>query len=592
MERLHPHSHAPSAAPLRTTGRRVRSTRVLVGGLAALLLALLACGSGDHTAPNAVDERIRSVLRDREEPVLALATGDTVHLRAEVLSFYQSRGYEAAWTDEAGFLPQGEAVFEALHAATADGLSVESYHRDAVHNLLEQIRAGAEDESPVATALGTVDLLLTEAFLRYADDLARGTVDPEAAGLPWRIERGSAPSLDLLLSVTDGRPVEELLDSLRPQGPHYHRMKKTLGRYRAIAESGGWPTVPDGPPLSEGDRSPRVRALRTRLVVEGDSVEAPLARGNDAAEIYDADLTRAVRHFQERHGIAGDGAVGARTLEELNTPVEERFRSLRLNLDRWRWLPRDLGSEYVLVNVAGFELEVVRDRRSQLTMNVVVGQEAWQTPIFRDTMEYVVVNPYWNVPESIAEDEVLPAARDDVAYVWENDFQVLDASGRPLDPTEVNFHQADFPYSFRQRSGPKNALGDVKFLFPNEMNIYLHDTPADHLFTQDSRAFSHGCIRVSEPEELARYVLEHYSDRPPTDYAELRRESGEQWVRLSRPLPVYILYFTAWTDEDGTVHFHDDIYSLDSRVDPQVRQKLDSVVPTVAPRGRRADGEG
>ena len=274
------------------------------------------------------------------------------------------------------------------------------------------------------------------------------------------------------------------------------------------------------------------------------------------AELYDARLAEAVTHFQERHGIEPDGRVGAETLTELNVPAEERRMAILLNLDRWRWLPRDLGERYVLVNVAAFELAVMEDDEPVLRMNVVVGKEGRNTPFFQDTLEYVVVNPYWNVPQSILERDIMPVARRDPGYLARNGYEVL-PGGR-----------------VRQRPGSNNSLGAVKFLFPNDMNVYLHDTPAKHLFRRTTRAFSSGCIRVEKPDELAEYLLRTSTSRSPGTYRTLRDSGREQWVQLEEKVPIYILYFTAWVDGDGSVRFYRDVYERDGAISEVARIAL------------------
>jgi murein L,D-transpeptidase YcbB/YkuD len=267
--------------------------------------------------------------------------------------------------------------------------------------------------------------------------------------------------------------------------------------------------------------------------------------------MFDAKLAQAVRHFQDRHGLAEDGAAGTETLAALNVPAEDRLRSVWLNLDRWRWLPRELGAHYVIVNVAGFEMAVMKNDTPALAMKVVVGKTGNQTPIFRDTLEHVVVNPYWNVPPKIYRNEVLPAIQRDPGYLARNDME---------------FVRSGSSTGVRQRPGPRNALGEVKFLFPNDHDVYLHDTPADDLFGRQTRAFSHGCIRLEKARELAYYLFENAAGRTRAEYD--RMVGGrERWVRLKQKLPVYVVYFTAWPDQDGSVHFYQDIYRRDERME-------------------------
>lgn len=543
------------------------------GAALAVAAVLGACAQGPEHPPEAHEPgpRIQALLQDGREDVLVSPDGDTVLLRNELTDFYRDRDFRPAWTSPEGFLPRGDTLIQELHAAGEEGLDPEAYHREHVHRLIDEVQREHEEGQPVGDLLGELDLLLAEAFLRYTTDLRRGTIDPAEDGLTWRIPREDGTDPAFLNSVLAG-DFATALDSLRPASPYYGRLREALARYRRIAEEGGWPRVPGGETLDEGMTGPRVAILRERLRMEGDPREAQLAMATSRPDSFDANLFRALELFQERHGITSDSRLGPETLEALNVSVEERIRTLRLNLDRWRWLPRDLGERHLIVNVAGFEMVVVEGQEAVMTMDVVVGQEGWQTPIFRDTMEYVVVNPYWNVPRSIADEEIVPAAESDPGYLARNRYEVVTQDGNVVDARAVDLR--DERYRIRQRPGPGNALGNVKFLFPNDHDIYLHDTPAQELFSRAGRAFSHGCIRVAEPERLARYLLRSSTDRPPEDYDRLRQESGEQWVAMERPLPVYVLYFTAWAGANGRVRFYRDVYGRDAQVDEVARHKL------------------
>ena len=347
--------------------------------------------------------------------------------------------------------------------------------------------------------------------------------------------------------------------------PFYDHLRGSLGRYQDIVQQGGWPVVAAGPTLKVGDRSDRVLAVRRRLTIEGDPVEAPLVAGATDPMVYDSALSRAVSAFQERHGMDSDGAVGAGTVTAMNVTAEERLLALQLNLDRWRWLPKDLGERYILVNVAGFELSVMEGATEALNMNVVVGKDArTETPLFQDTLEHIVVNPYWNVPPKIARDEIMPIAARDPGYLGRNGFEVVSRGGET---------------TVRQRPGRGNALGKVKFVFPNANDIYLHDTQARSLFKQSRRAFSHGCIRLEKPDELAEYLFRTSTSLPAGSYDRFVASGKERWVKLEKTLPIYILYFTAWAKGDGRVFFYGDVYDRDEAVEQMAREKLSPGTP-------------
>lgn len=551
-----------------------RMRRSLAGPSAlAIVAALAACTNPEPTG----QARIREALSADDEAI-RLVTGDTLHVHESVRAFYGQRAYEPAWTGDDEILERGQTVLSSLRQAEEDGLPPERYRYTVMNRLVEILAEDEVDGEQEVVVLGDLDLILTEAFARYASDLVAGTIDPESGGLPWRIPRGDPPDETFILRVLNGEDPAAVLRELRPASPYYSRMMEALARYREIESAGGWPEVPELE-VDIGDRAPGVAALRQRLIAEGDATEKPLAeRGAAQPDVFDEGLAEALSHFQMRHDLDADGSIGPATLKELNTPVSERIADLRLNLDRWRWLPRELGDRFILVNIAGYELEFVENDAPVLTMNVVVGQEGWETPVFADTMEYIVANPYWNVPQSILEDEILPAVRADAGYLARNDYEVVDRSGSNVIPAASidwsDVSAGSFPYLVRQRPGPGNALGDLKFMFPNDHNIYLHDTPAGHLFSRTERAFSHGCIRLEKPEELARALLDRVTDAGSSQLDDLLAGDREKWVQFDAGVPVYILYFTAWVGEDGSVRFHHDIYGQDRGLREEMRRKL------------------
>jgi murein L,D-transpeptidase YcbB/YkuD len=515
-----------------------------------LLLGAAACGRGGDATPGA-RLRLKNALQQADSStIVSLIAGDTLHVSATTIQFYRSRDFRPAWITDDDLTQQGERILRALGATEQDGLPPERYRYDVAQRMVEAlaVEGGADDGELVNETEGQyaadVDLVLTEAFTRYAQDLAQGTLDPGSAGFTWKIPRGTVPRRELLRALEKQADPEDLVQRVRPRAPQYSRLMKALARLHEVSTQGGWPAVPGGE-AARGDSSDVVSLLRARLAASEDLREAALAqRGAARPAVFDHDLFLALQHFQQRHAIDADGALGARTLEELNHSVAERIAEVRINLDRWRWLPHDLGRMYVMVNVAGFEMSVVENDRSIEEMNVVVGQEGWETPIFADTLEHLIVNPYWNVPPSIVEEEMANLI-DDPTYLVRNNFERTDDGG------------------LRQRPGPKNALGQFKFQFPNADNIYLHDTPADQLFSLTSRAFSHGCIRLERAHDLAYLLGGKLAGKTPEQIDRLAATGSEQWVTFKRKIPIYILYFTTWVDDDGTLRFHHDVYGLD-----------------------------
>jgi murein L,D-transpeptidase YcbB/YkuD len=362
--------------------------------------------------------------------------------------------------------------------------------------------------------------------------------------------------------------LSKLLVALPPPHTGYARLRDALKGLREIAAAGGWPAIPAGPKLQRGSRGPRVALLRQRLL-------------QPIGDRFDESLAQALGNFQERHGIEPDGKLGAMTLQELNVTVEERVRQVELNLERWRWIPRDLGDPHVFVNVPGFDLELVRGGVSVWRTRIVVGKAFTPTPVFDDRIVAVVVNPPWNVPKSIVLAEYLPELRKDPKVLERHGLRLLKGSeenARDVDPTTVNWHalgEEEFPYRLRQDPGPDNALGRLKFQLTNDFGVYLHDTPTRGLFGKLDRDLSHGCIRVESPLELAQQLLGESSLHP---LAEALDQTEERHLSVKPPVPIHIVYLTAWVDDAGGLRFSPDVYEFDG---PQ-RSALDRVASRVS----------
>jgi murein L,D-transpeptidase YcbB/YkuD len=365
-------------------------------------------------------------------------------------------------------------------------------------------------------------------------------------------------------------------DSFSVMGERIHA-RETLRRvYPARAYAPLWVTE-DGPTL-EAERfvdwlAPRVAALAARLVASG---ELDMHDG----DVFDAPLADAVRRYQTRHGLTADAVVGQATLASLNAPIQARIDRLIVNLERWRWLPETLGERYIIVNIAGFKLDLVEDGEAALSMRVVVGTPFRRTPVFSERISYLVLNPSWHVPHRIAITDKLPLIKANPDYLAQQNYALLQGWGadeRVIDPATVDWPAVtrnDFPYRLRQAPGPFNALGRVKFMFPNKFSVYLHDTPARELFGRDARAFSSGCIRLERPLDLAETLLAAEPGWSRTAIDAALATGREQTVRLGRPVPVHLLYWTAWVDPaDGTLNFRDDIYGRDTRVLAALREQ-------------------
>jgi murein L,D-transpeptidase YcbB/YkuD len=535
-----------------------------------------------------------------ESAVRARVTREPRDVSKALLHFYETRGFQPAWFSYDGAMrPQVGQYLAALCEAEAEGLWPERYRRAELDEALRQLTLNGEP----GDAWVAVELGLTSSFLTYASHLMTGQVS--SRGLKWSTKPPGAVVLAAVLegSLASG-DLSTTLRNLSPRHEGYVRLREALVRYRAIAAAGGWPLVPDGKPLERGMKEPRVAVLRERLRATGDLPPAaeerllyPGAPGVGVAalvgelvraameepapesptkpvpeDLYDAGLEEGVKAFQRRHGLAADGKVGRETLEALRVPVEKRIAQLLVNLERWRWAPRDLGTRHVMVNLPAFELEAVEQGQTVLRMPVIIGEPEWSTPILQDEVEYLVLHPTWYVPSKITAEEVLPKLQEDPGAAARMGLTTYDrAMGEPVDPGTVDWsglQAGSLPYRFAQDPGDSNPLGQVKFMLPNRFSIYLHDTPNPKLFAEAHRAFSHGCIRVSEPAKLADFLLRgHEGWTEESLAAEMEQAKGKQRrVDLPAPVPVYLLYWTSFVGTDGRVQFRPDVYRQDAAV--------------------------
>lgn len=500
-------------------------------------------------------------------PFLKKAATRLPDLDPALRSVYEQRDWRPLWTDSFGLTERGKALARALRRADRHGL--------------DPARYGVSETQ----GQGDLDLSLSAAALRLARDLRGGTLSTRhKTHLSYPAQMDGEAILDTLAAADD--PVAILYAASSPDSPLYEDLVTALARYREIAAAGGWASMPEGDSIEIGDDRPaQVPALRRRLLATGDLPAAALAATSLDWPLYDPRLEDAVRRFQDRHGLTVDGVVGPRTRTALNVPVEERIRTILLNLDRLRWLPDSMGRRHVLVNIAGFEVMVFEDGRPILRSAIIVGKRHQETPAFSDTIEHVVFNPYWNVPKSITVQEIAPKAAEDPSYIFREDMEVVTPEGRTISPYVVDWQAAargDMPYRLRQRPGPQNSLGRVKILFPNDFAVYLHDTPAKSLFSRRVRAFSHGCMRVEKPFALAAELLGW-----PEEKVMQHVQSGDrEWVRIDRPTPVHVTYLTAWVDpETGTVQFRDDLYGRDRDLRAQVARLPTMAAETPPPAG-------
>lgn len=525
--------------------------------LAAASLVLHVCAAtADVTDP--VAQAISAELDAVATAGTATVHGAGLAMTDLLQEFYARRQYRPAWTQ-----PQVAAQLrKALADSYADGLDPADYYLP----LLEELSAQAEKPAAAATLRGQYDLLMTEALLRLGYHLSFGKVDPQSFDSQWNYGRTLAHRdvSQEIESAIAAQDVYRRIEALKPTHRLYVRLKRELAHYRDLSAAGDWPQLPGGPTIKPGMTDDRVPALRAQLVATGD-LDAAVAVDSTS---YDPATEAAVRRFQQRMGSDVDGAVGPATLAALNVSPAERIRQLRVNLDRGRVLLQDLPSEFIVVNIAGFTIYLVRGEDIVWDARVQVGKTYRKTPIFRSDITYLVFNPTWTVPPGIIQNDILPAARRDPASITRRGLKVIDRDGRIIDPASVDwsqFRSGHIPYTLRQDPGPDNALGRVKLMFPNPYLVYLHDTPSQGLFERSERAFSSGCVRVERALELAERVLADPERWNQASIAQTLASGQLQNVTLARKMPVLLAYWTAWVDPQGLMNFRRDIYGEDER---------------------------
>jgi murein L,D-transpeptidase YcbB/YkuD len=514
-------------------------------------------------ASMAESQTAQRVLRERVEGLNASknpSVGDArISAHSFMETFYQQQQFELAWKDQTN----RDSLLAAIAASPGDGLNPQDFHFDVIEQLSNQLAVDPSDQA----VLADLDIVLTDALVRLGYQLFYGKIHPERLDADWNFMRPLLARDPVQAAASALRPgaLGPFLDSLRPDHPYYLTLKAALRSYREIETTGGWPTVPEGPSLNPGMISARVGALRQRLAASGHYD----GTGTSNPELYDQSLAAAVRDFQGRHGLSVDGVVDPATLDELNVPVEARIDQIRANMERARWVLRSLGEDFIIVNIAGFYVRVVQQGNSVWQARAIVGKPYRKTPVFTADMSYFVLNPTWTVPPTILKEDILPKAKADPTYLTDENFQLVNSDGGVVDPLSLNWAKVTsngFPYQVIQGPGPNNALGLVKFMFPNKHFVYLHDTPGRKYFKSSQRTFSSGCIRVENPFELVEILLADQSDWTETKVSATIQAGETTTVRLKQPWPVLVLYWTVDPDPGGDVRFYRDIYERDSAI--------------------------
>ncbi|GAA4445245.1 L,D-transpeptidase family protein [Pontibacter saemangeumensis] len=501
--------------------------------------------------------------------------------------FYGDRDYKLAWFRENELVPETQKFMAAIDNASKEGLDPKNYRLPEIDKMLGQYKALEPSDTARLELQQKIDLALTASYFNYASDFYRGRVNPDDANeVTWDVKKNKIKLHKALQTILKERESTYPYYEFEALHAGYTRLRDKLQVYRALQEKGGWPKVELGnrKTLQPGDTGAVVVTLRKRL-----DPEIKLNAADPNMRKYDEKLVQQVKQFQMQNGLAEDGILGGKTLATLNIPLEDRIRQIMINMERWRWIPKrmvpkSLEQKYIWVNIPEYKLYIYEDPDGEpdaerqykqvMDMRVIVGKTMHSTPIFSDKLEYVVMAPYWNVPNTIVEAEIKPHMLTNPNWLATQNMEVVtrDKARKPVSPASIdweNVTEKNFNYLVRQKPGPKNSLGSIKFLFPNEYAVYLHDTPADALFSQTSRDFSHGCVRVEYPVELAKYLLQDQSEWSESEIRSTMTGDEETWVTLPNKVQVYIVYFTSWVDENGVIHFRDDIYGHDKKLEQE-----------------------
>ena len=482
----------------------------------------------------------------------------------EVNLFYQKREYQYAWFNEDGITQATSNFYNQLQNYTDDFAddSFKIAQLDALitvaktHEKGTQINQGKNEQ---------LELLLTTTFFKYSKKVYSGvTKNPHQ--LDWFIpvkKKNYQNSLNSLILKDEDDKTNE------PINKYYKTLRQKLREYRIIQDKGGFPKIAMTKKLlSVNESDSCLLNVKKRLFLSGD------LKNNDKTILFSTDLSQAVANFQQRLGLPENGKIDNATLTELNRTVDFRIRQMIINLERLRWLPTEVGNDYLVVNIPEYKLHVFENKKLVWETNIVVGKEANRTSIFKGSISQIVLNPYWNIPNSIIINEILPKLKQDASYLEKNNMELV-AGGEVINASKIKWkkYTTTLPFEIRQKPGLDNSLGKMKFLFPNGFNIYLHDTPSKELFNQNKRDFSHGCIRVENPKKLAVYLLRNDKNWKQRKIDEVLKTNNEIKIDLKPKVPVYITYFTSWVDHKGNLNFRNDIYNLDNELAKEIFEK-------------------
>jgi L,D-transpeptidase YcbB len=490
------------------------------------------------------------------------ANPENENIREQVTSFYQARNFQYAWFNKKG-MTQAVPNFQNQLHNYRDDFDDDTFKNSQLDTLITIIRTNPNKSEVDEIQQEKLELVLTTTFFKYSQKAFGGSIkNPHQ--LDWYIPKSKKNYQVLLDSLV---LKDENAKTYEPVNLYYSKLKEKLRLYRDIQKKGGFPIIKTQKNvLSSSASDSSLLQVKQRLFLSGD------LKSNDKTIFFSDSLASAISYFQQRFGLLENGKLDAKTVKEMNRTVEFRIKQMLVNLERLRWVPVEIESDYLLVNIPEYKLHVFENKKLLWETNVVVGKEAKQTSIFKGNISRIILNPYWNVPNSIINNEILPKLKRNPAYLARNNMEVVSASGKRINAATINWHKysKNVPFIIRQKPGGANALGKMKFLFPNSFSIYLHDTPSKELFNQNKRDFSHGCIRVENPKKLALYLLRNDKVWTQEKIDKVLKTTKEVGIPIKPNLPVYITYFTAWVDSKGNLNFRDDIYNLDDQLAKEI----------------------
>jgi len=508
---------------------------------------------------SAVEKVMKQKIEMINENKPVSAAGIVLFSQRELPKFYKNRNFELGWKDK----KNRDDLLISISAANEEGLDPQDYHLKRIVSLFQISTYDRLDDINKVD----LDLLFTDALILYANHLISGKVEQSKLRSEWEVSLNERPeNIDSLLTVTlNNHQIKEGLNDLKPKTYLYDYLKVGLKDYKDILNNGGWPVIPEGGTLKLGTKD--IRILKIREYLKINKILSSNKSKNDT--IFDESLEGAVKVFQERHNLTTDGAIGTGTLEQMSYSVEQRIDQIRVNLERSRWVLHNLEEDFLLVNIAGFYIKRIQKGKPIFSSRVIVGSEHKQSPIFKGKVQFAILNPTWTLPYSIATHESLPKIKKDPNYLAKNHMEIMDKSGVVLNPNNINFNDysaRNFPYTIRQKAGPWNALGQVKFMFPNKYSVYLHDTENRNLFNKQDRDLSHGCIRLEDKWDLLFSLMNEQEVWNMDKVNEILNSGKTTRVDFKNPIDIYILYWTAGVDTNKNIYFERDVYNRDPAV--------------------------